>query len=110
MKFLMLVTLAGLTAAYAAETRQDRGKRVINEALAAMGGEAYLHMQDRVETGRAYQFYNGELSGLSIAHIYTRYLTPEPGKFRMRERQTYSKDESIIALYQEEGGWEITFR
>ena len=35
------------------ESHQARGKRVVNEALAALGGDAFLHMQDRVETGRA---------------------------------------------------------
>ena len=69
--------------AAAAETAQDRGKRVVNEALAALGGDAFLHMEDRVESGRAYSFYRGELAGLSVAKIYTRYLVqpnpPAPG-------------------------------
>jgi len=46
------------------ETRQERGKRVVDEALAALGGDAFLHVADRVETGRAYSFYNAQLAGL----------------------------------------------
>ena len=48
-----LLQLAGFAAvsANAAETRQDRGKRVVDEALQALGGDAYLQMQDRVEFG-----------------------------------------------------------
>ena len=30
-------------------------------------------MQDRVESGRAYSFYRDQISGLSIATIYTQY-------------------------------------
>jgi hypothetical protein len=104
-----LVCIAAVCAA-AAETAQERGKRVVNEALQALGGKAYLAMADRVESGRAYSFWNSQITGLTIAHIYTRYLTPEPGKVAMRERQSFSKDQSYGALFNEQGGWEITFR
>ncbi len=39
-------------------------------------------MEDRVENGRAYSFYNDRLSGLSIAKIYTRYVTVAEGQAR----------------------------
>src|SRR5581483_1352080 len=55
-----------------AETNEQRGKRVVNEALAALGGEHYLAMRDRLEAGRAYSFYNENLTGLALAKIYTR--------------------------------------
>lgn len=102
---VVLVLCAG-----AAETARERGKRVVNEALEALGGKAYLAMEDRVESGRAYSFWNSQLTGLTIAHIYTRYLAPEPGKVSVRERQSFSKDQSYGVLFNEEGGWEITFR
>ena len=38
---------------------------MIDEAVAALGGDNFLQMQDRVETGRAYSFYREELNGLS---------------------------------------------
>jgi len=100
--------LAGSGAAE--ETRQQRGKRVVDEALKALGGEAFLRMEDRVESGRAYSFYRQELTGLSIAKIYTRYLAPVPGELAVRERETFGKDESSAVLLTEKQGWEITFR
>src|SRR5262249_53268835 len=57
-----------------------RGKQVIDDAVAALGGAKFLAMEDRVEAGRAYSFYREQLSGLSIAKIYTRYLGVAPGK------------------------------
>ena len=113
---LLAVSLA--SNALAAETRQDRAKRVINEALQALGGDAYLHMEDRVEFGRAYSFYREQLSGLSVAKIYTRYLAPAPGQLGIRERDSFGKvnarsadlEESNAQLFTEEGAWEITFR
>jgi hypothetical protein len=102
--------LCAVAIASAAESAADRGKRVVMEALKAMGGDAFLHMEDRIETGRAYSFYREELSGLSIAKISTRYLTPAPGQIAVRERQAFGKDQYAAVLFTEMGGWEITFR
>ena len=110
--------LAAALAAAPAETRQERGKRVVNEALQALGGDAYLHMEDRVEMGRAYSFYRAEISGLSVAKIYTRYLAAAPGQLGLRERDSFGKvevrasdlKESNAILFNEIGAWEITFR
>jgi len=92
------------------ETRQARGKRVVNEALAALGGDAFLRVADRVEAGRAYSFYNAQLSGLSVATVYTRYLVPVPGKLAMRERENFGKkqDEGFV-LFNENGAWEVNY-
>ncbi len=92
------------------ESHQARGKRVVNEALAALGGDAFLHVQDQVETGRAYSFYNSQLSGLSVATIYTRYLVPVPGKLAVRERENFGKkqDEGFV-LFTETGAWEVNY-
>jgi len=107
--------VAAQFASMGAETRQERAKRVIDEAVAALGGQNFLHMRDRVETGRAYSFYREQLSGLSVAHIYVRYLTrpepPVPGFFGQRERQAFGKDQSSAVIFNEKGeGFEITFR
>src|SRR5438128_9316218 len=97
-----------------AESNLERGKRVVDAALAALGGKQFLGMQDRVETGRAYSFYREELSGLSIAKIYTRYLTrPEPpvaAFLGVRERESFGKKEDNAVLLTETEGYEVTFR
>src|SRR5664279_640145 len=97
---LLWLALAG--GALAAETAHERGKRVVYEALQAVGGKAYLAMEDRMETGRAYSFFRQELQGLDIARIYTRYLTPVPGKPSVRERQVFGKDDSGGVLFNQE--------
>jgi hypothetical protein len=94
-----------------AETKQERGKRVVDEALAALGGDAFLAMKDRVETGRAYSFYRERLTGLSIAKIYTRYLAnPAENGVAVRERETFGKDEDYYVLFVDKGGYVVTFR
>jgi hypothetical protein len=103
-------TLCALALAAPAETASERGKRVVEAALKALGGEAFLKMDDRVESGRAYSFYRQELTGLSIAKIYTRYLAPVPGQIAVRERQAFGKGETSVVLLTEKGAWELTFR
>ncbi|MBZ5617971.1 MAG: hypothetical protein LAQ69_04440 [Acidobacteriia bacterium] len=113
---LLAACLSGSAAG--AETRQERGKRVIDEAVEALGGDAFRHMEDRVEFGRAYSFYREQLTGLSQAKIYTRYVTAAPGQLGVRERDSFGKvdarslelKESSAVLFTEEGAWEITFR
>jgi hypothetical protein len=111
MTFRFAIILMGMAAlGSAAETSQQRGRRVVDEALKALGGDAFLAVEDRVETGRAYSFYREELQGLSIATVYTRYLSPAPGKPAVRERENFGKDEKYGVLFNEAGAWEITYR
>lgn len=107
-----ILAVCGIAAAVAhAETAQERGKRIVYEALQALGGDVFLHMQDRVEAGRAYSFYREQLNGLSIATIYTRYLAPVAGKAEVREREAFGKEQKEGAvLLTENGAWEITWR
>jgi hypothetical protein len=111
-RFALAVLCASVVSA---QTAQEKGKRIIDETLAALGGERFLTMRDRVETGRAYSFYHDQLRGLSIARIYTRYLSrsepPQPGFLGVRERQSFGKREESAVLFTEDGkGWQLTFR
>jgi hypothetical protein len=107
------VLLAYVGAALGQST-EERGKKVLDDAVAALGGQKFLTMADRLESGRAYSFYRERLSGLSIAKIYTRYVTVPAGKsgeeLGVRERQAFGKNEDSAVLFLENGGWEITFR
>ena len=91
-----------------------RGRKVIDDAITALGGEKFLNVEDRLESGRAYSFYNSQLTGLSIAKVYTRYMSVATGKtgedLGLRERQAFGKDEYQSVLFREDGAWEITFR
>src|SRR5579871_6164737 len=89
---------------------EKRGKELRDAAIQALGGDRFLNMQDRVESGRAYSFYREQISGLSIAKIYTRYLAPSPGIPEVRERETFGPKEDSSVLLTENGGWEITYR
>ncbi len=101
----------------AADTAEQRGRKVVDDAIAALGGDAFLHVQDRIETGRAYSFYDSKMSGASpIAKIYTRYLTPAgppvPDKLQVLEREGFGIDEryGFILFTEVPEAWEVTYR
>ena len=104
-----------LGAAASAETKEERGRRVVKEALDALGGEKFLAMRDRVESGRVYSFFREELSGLAVARIYTQYLKrpkeAPAGWIGVRERMSFGKKEEETArLFTGEAAYRISFR
>jgi hypothetical protein len=111
-----LLMAAALAAAQGSgqTTAEVRGRRVVDDAVKALGGEKFLQMEDRIESGRAYSFYRDKLTGLSIAKIYTTYITVAAGRtgedLGQRERQAFGKNEDSYVLFREDGAWDVTFR
>jgi hypothetical protein len=97
-----------------AEDAESRGRKVVDDAIAALGGQNFLSMQDRIEKGRAYSFFHDQLSGLSVAKIYTRYIPVAPDRtgidLGIQEREAFGKNEDYFVLFRQEGAWEVTFR
>lgn len=92
-----------------AETARERAMRVIDKTIFALGGDAFRQMRTRSETGRAYSFYREQLSGLSIASMYTKYL-PATENFGLAQRQVFGKKQDDTVILTGKVGWEITFR
>jgi len=91
-----------------------RARKVIDDAIAALGGDSFLNMKDRVEIGRAYSFYNEALTGLTVAKLYTRYLMVAPNQtgeeLGLRERQAFGKTEDYATIFREDGAAEVSWR
>jgi len=90
------------------------GRRLVDEALEALGGDNYLSITTKLEKGRMYSFYQRQLSGLSRATIYTKYLVapgkPDINQLYIRERQAFGKNEKWSILFNETDAYEVTFR
>jgi hypothetical protein len=95
-----------------AETSEERGRKLMDKLVTALGGDQYLNMRDRTEEGRAYSFFREQISGLSVVHIYTQYTAkPGPGDFpAIRERQAFMKNQDDAVLFVEGNAYEVTFR
>jgi len=112
---LVAQTKAASNAALLGRTASDeRAKKVIDDAVEALGGDKFLNMEDRVESGRAYSFYHERLSGLAIARIYTRYLAVNPAKsgedLGLRERQAFGKKEDTATVFREDEAVNVNWR
>jgi len=110
-QFLVICFIA---ASALAQDAQVKGRQIVEDAVKALGGEKFLSVQNRIETGRAYSFSFNELSGLSVARFYTRYVPVDPAKsgieLAQQEYQGLGKDEAYYNVFREEGGWEVTYR
>ncbi len=98
-----------------AQTKLERGKKIVDEALDALGGPRFLAMRNREEEGRVYSFYRERLQGLSIARIYSHYVMKPDGAppefVGMYERQSFGKSkEDTAVLFNETGGYQVSYR
>jgi hypothetical protein len=113
MKWILFTLVAAATLA-SAEDAETRGKKVVDDAIAALGGQKTLTKQERIENGRANSFIHDQISGLSIAKIYTRYIYVPPDRtgtdLGIQVRQAFGKNEDYYVLFRQEGAWEVTFR
>jgi hypothetical protein len=110
---LWLAFAALLSAACALSARQDSGKAkdLIAKATAALGGDRFLGMHNRVARGRIYAFFHDRLSGLDVTTIYTEYVSPTPAKgIGLREREVLGKKQDYSYLFLPDQGWDVTYR
>ena len=95
----------------AAETAKDRGKRLVDKIVYALGGDAFRNMRTRTETGRAYSFYREQLTGLSVARVYTKYLAPDAKSGILElQRQVFGKKLDDAVLFTPNDAFEVTYR
>ena len=110
----ILCVLVATAALASAQGIEARGRKIVDDAIVALGGQKFLDMQDRIEKGRAYSFFHDQLSGLSVAKIYTRYIAVPQDRtgidLGVQERQAFGKNEDYYVLFRQEGAWEVTFR
>src|SRR5665213_3132759 len=95
----------------AAETAKDRGKRLIEKTIAALGGNAFRNMKTRTEIGRASSFYRERLTGFSVARIYTKYPEPDGnnGVYEL-QRQVLGKKQEDTVLFTGNDAYDVTYR
>jgi len=113
MRYRIIALSLAWSFALSAENAQDRGKRLIDECLQALGGDRYAHMENRVESGRAYSFYRENLNGLTIATIYTRYdtdVTDTAHDIAQHERENFDKKQDWGVLFGAHEAWDVTYR
>lgn len=80
-----------------------KAKGLLEQAIQALGGPAYLNLQDTTQEGRSYTFHHGETTSAGI--LFWRF-----SKFPDRERVEFGKKRDIKYVYNGDRGYEITFK
>jgi len=111
-RFLAALLLAAACAS--GQTIQEKGRQAVDAMIQALGGDRFLAIENTVEQGRIFSFYQSEVAGLSKATVYKHYLplpeNPKPGTLYLRERQAFGDEERWYYLIAEEDAWEVTYR
>ena len=112
MRLVLILALAAVLAP--AQSIQEKGRQVVDEAVAALGGPKFLSLQNKVEKGRVYSFQHREVSGLAKCTIYTKYLPlpadPDPKKVYFIERQAFGDNEAWYYQFTTDDAYEVTYR
>jgi len=107
----LILTALLLAPAMRAQTSSDKAKQIIDQAIAALGGDKFLHMQSRLAKGRIYSFFRDQLSGYDLATIWVEYPAQKPAQgLAVRERELLGKKQDYSYLFLEDQGWDLTFR
>jgi hypothetical protein len=80
-----------------------KAKAVLDQMVQALGGPAYLGIQDISQQGRTYSFYHGQAN--SVGTLFWRFY-----KYPDRERIELTKQRDVAFVYNGDKGYEITFK
>jgi hypothetical protein len=76
---------------------------VLDQTIQALGGSAYLNIQDMSQEGRNYSFYHGRPNSLGI--VFWRFY-----RFPDRDRVELTKQRDVVYVYNGDKGYEITYK
>jgi len=80
-----------------------KARTVLDQAIQALGGQAYLNAQDMIQEGRSYSFHHGEPN--SLGTLFWRFR-----KFPDKDRVELTKKRDVVELYVGDKGYEVTYR
>jgi hypothetical protein len=80
-----------------------KARAVLDKAIQALGGPAYLGVQDVSQEGRSYSFHLGRPN--SVGTVYWRFY-----KFPDRDRTEVTKKRDVIYIINGDTGYEITYK
>jgi len=107
---LLLVCLASVAGqetpaqkpAAAEQTNQQKARHLVDQMIEALGGQAYLNVQDSYAEGRLGNFHNETLTAWGL---YYRYW-----KWPDKERTELTPQRDIVQLYLGGDAYEITYK
>lgn len=80
-----------------------KARELIDQAIQALGGQAFLNFQDMSQQGRTYSFYHGQPNSAGV--LFWRFY-----KFPDKERVELTKQRDVAYVMRGDKGYEITYK
>jgi len=80
-----------------------KAKALVDQMIQALGGNAYLNIQDVSQEGRSYGFHLGQSEG--VGTLFWRFY-----KFPDKDRIELTKKRDVVYVYRGDQGFEITYK
>jgi hypothetical protein len=90
-------------AAPVAQENAAKAQSLLDQAIQALGGNAYLNAQDMTQQGRTYSFHRGDPTSAGV--LFWRFV-----KFPDKERVEVTKQRDVVYIYNGIRGYEVTFK
>jgi len=78
-------------------------KAVLDQTIQALGGQAYLNIQDISQEGRTYSFYHGRPNSVGV--VFWRFY-----RFPDKDRIELTKQRDVVYVYNGDKGYEVTYK
>src|SRR6266481_3963831 len=80
-----------------------KARALLDQAIQALGGQAYLNIHDLQQEGRTYSFYHGQPTSNGV--FFWRFV-----EYPDKERIEVTKQRDVAYLYVGDKGYELTFK
>jgi hypothetical protein len=89
-------------------TQEQLGKKLLDEMIEALGGEAWFSRKDMQVEARTAAFFRGQPNGIVIQYIgYRRF----PGSGQPEaERIVFGKKHDVVQVWTDGSGYEVTYK
>lgn len=85
------------------QQNSQKAKTILDQAIQALGGDAYLNWKEMTQEGRGYSFHHGEPNSLGTQ--FWRFK-----KFPDKERVELTKKRDVIQIFNGDKGYEVTYK
>jgi hypothetical protein len=90
-------------AANPADSSAAKARLLLNQMISALGGEAWLTYDNRMEQGRSYSFFHGQPT--SAGQLFWRFF-----EYPDKERSELTKQRDVIYIFHGGKGYETTYK
>src|SRR6185437_362109 len=85
------------------QANAQKAKAILDQAIKALGGQAYLTWKTQNSEGRAYSFHHGEANSLGV--LFWRFR-----QYPDKERVELTKKRDWYQIFDGNKGYEVTYR